>query len=76
MSPPRRVVLLIETSSGYGRDVLRGIMQYIRSHEEWTVFLEHRALTSELPRWLEDWHGDGVIARVIAGAASDTTARP
>lgn len=63
MSPPRRVVLMIETSSGYGRNVLRGIMQYIRSHEEWTVFLEHRALTSELPRWLEDWHGDGVISR-------------
>lgn len=63
MSPPRRVVLMIETSSGYGRDVLRGIMRYIRSHEEWTVFLEHRALTSELPRWLADWHGDGVISR-------------
>jgi LacI family transcriptional regulator len=54
---------MIETSSGYGRDVLRGIMRYIRSHEEWTVFLEHRALTSELPRWLADWHGDGVISR-------------
>lgn len=58
-----RVALLVETSSGYGRGLLRGIMRYIRAHGEWSVFLEQRDLTTAPPDWLRDWKGDGVISR-------------
>ncbi|MCA9056155.1 MAG: DNA-binding transcriptional regulator [Planctomycetaceae bacterium] len=75
MPAGRRVALLIETSSSYGRELLRGIIRYMRAHEEWSVFLEERALNSELPTWLADWHGDGIISRTITRWLADSVAR-
>lgn len=59
----KRVALLVETSSSYGRNVLSGIGRYMRIHPNWSVFLEQRALEDELPGWLMDWQGDGIISR-------------
>lgn len=75
MPPRRRVALIVETSSGYGRALLRGIMRFIRSHEEWSVFLEQRALTSDVPSWLNQWHGDGVITRSMTPWLTESMAR-
>lgn len=63
--PIRRphVALIIETSIHYGRQVLRGITRYIRSHQPWSVFLEERELWTSPPTWLRRWRGDGVICR-------------
>jgi LacI family transcriptional regulator len=63
MSRKPQVALIIETSSIYGRGILRGINRYLRSHQAWTVFLEQRELTSKPPDWLHGWNGDGVISR-------------
>lgn len=63
MARKRHVALLIETSSIYGRQLLRGVTRYLRAHEPWSIFLEQRALTSKLPAWLKDWRGDGIISR-------------
>jgi LacI family transcriptional regulator len=63
MAHKRHVALLIETSSVYGRQILRGVTRYLRAHEQWSIFLEQRALTSKLPAWLKDWQGDGIISR-------------
>src|SRR3954463_15874299 len=63
MGPIPHVALMIETSSIYGRHVLQGITRYLREHRPWSIFLEQRELDSEPPRWLETWHGDGVISR-------------
>jgi LacI family transcriptional regulator len=71
----RRVTLIVETSSAYGRALLRGIIRYMRSHEEWSVFFEERALTSELPTWLESWRGDGIIARAMNRWLADTVSK-
>jgi LacI family transcriptional regulator len=57
------VALIVETSSAYGRRVLRGITAYVRSHQPWSIFLEQRALTTRPPGWLEGWKGDGIISR-------------
>lgn len=57
------VALIIETSSVYGRDLLSGIVRYMRIHEQWSVFLEQRDLWKQPPAWLNDWHGDGIISR-------------
>ncbi len=57
------VALLVETSIAYGRGVLQGVAQYLRSHGPWSVFVDRRELGAELPDWLDHWHGDGIITR-------------
>lgn len=59
----RHVALIIETSSGYGRDLMSGIVRYMRMHDEWSVFVEQRNLWQQPPIWLKYWQGDGVISR-------------
>ncbi|WP_435009498.1 XylR family transcriptional regulator [Tundrisphaera lichenicola] len=63
MARRRRVALIVETSSAYGRRILRGIRRYVHTHQSWSIFLEQRSLTSRPPQWLEDWDGDGIISR-------------
>jgi LacI family transcriptional regulator len=73
--PPRRhVALLLETSRSYGRDLLAGMNRYIAEHEHWSLFLELRALDSQVPRWLASWKGDGIIARTGSAAMADAIA--
>jgi LacI family transcriptional regulator len=71
-----RVALIVETSLASGRDVLRGIARYIRVSNPWSVYHEPRSLEESVPRWLRDWQGDGIIARVqnkkIAAAVLET----
>lgn len=71
-----RVALIVETSLASGRDVLRGIAQYVRLGASWSVYHEPRSLEESVPRWLRDWRGDGIIARVqnkkIADAVLET----
>jgi len=59
----RHVALIVETSVVYGRQILRGIAQYQRTHQRWSVYLEERELNSPPPDWLSTWTGDGVICR-------------
>jgi LacI family transcriptional regulator len=56
-----RVALLIETSRGYGRALLRGIMRYARLHGPWSFYLTPGDFWQALP---EMTHGSGIIARV------------
>lgn len=59
-----RVVLLIETSRSYGRDLLVGIAQYIRANGPWSVEFQEGDPTEQPPDWFKSWDGDGIIARV------------
>jgi len=70
----KHVALLVETSRSYGRDLLAGINRYIAEHEHWSLFLELRALDSQVPRWLASWQGDGIIARTGSAAMADAIA--
>lgn len=67
-SPRRRhrkeVALLVETSNGYARGLLNGIIAYMREHESWSVYLGEHGRGDDPPRWLRRWRGDGVIARI------------
>jgi LacI family transcriptional regulator len=66
MSPARRipqVLLLIETSRAYGRGLVEGIARYAEENGPWSMFFEERGLADPLPRWLNKWRGDGIIAR-------------
>jgi LacI family transcriptional regulator len=64
MARAPHVALLVETSQVYGRQLLRGITRYLRSHQRWSVFLEQHELGASPPDWLGSWRGDGIITRV------------
>jgi len=59
-----KVALLVETSRGYGRGLLHGIMKYSRLHGPWQFHLTPGDFEQIVPR-MKDWKGDGIIARVI-----------
>ena len=64
VSRRRQVALLIETSNAYGRGLLQGIVHYIREHQPWSFYLMEQGRGDDPPAWLENWKGDGIIARI------------
>lgn len=69
------VALIVETSLISGREILRGIAHYVRERGPWLVYHEPRALESAVPRWLESWEGDGIIARLQNARIAEAVAR-
>lgn len=65
MAPHPRVALLIETSRQYGRDLLRGVRRYQRERGPWSIYFEPHGFGEPPPRWLADWQGDGILARIV-----------
>jgi LacI family transcriptional regulator len=55
--------VLIETSTTWGRKLIRGIARYARQQNGWTMLLEPRGRGEQL-RMPVGWNGDGIIARV------------
>ena len=64
MSECLRVALLIESSRTSGRQFLRGIAAYARTHDRWTFFHEERALGDPVPPRLKQWKPHGIIVRL------------
>lgn len=58
-----QVALLIETSRGYGRGMLRGIVRYARLHGPWRLYVTPGDFEQALPH-MNQWGGTGVIARI------------
>ncbi len=58
------IALLVESSLGSGREILRGISQFARQVGNWDLLYAPRGLEEVVPEWLESWEGDGVIARI------------
>ena len=59
-----KVALLIESSRSYGREVLQGIAHYTREHSPLAFYTQERELHGGIPEWLNNWQGDGIIARI------------
>lgn len=59
-----QVALLVETSLGSGRDILRGLACGVREFGPWALYHEPRSLEESVPHWLSLWKGDGIIARI------------
>ncbi len=57
------VGLLLETSTEYGRGLLRGILRYSRLHGPWSLYVAPGHLEQELPS-AGSWAGTGIIARI------------
>jgi len=60
---PRRVAVLVDTSTTWGRGIVAGIADHCREHRRWEIFVEPRG-QEERMRLPKGWQGDGVIARV------------
>ncbi len=58
--PVRHVAVIIETSTQYGRNLIRGIARFGRLHD-WQLHFEYRGKTAAEPDWLADFKGDSVI---------------
>ncbi|EMI44305.1 xylose operon transcription regulator XylR [Rhodopirellula sp. SWK7] len=74
MSKKKKVALLIETSNSYARGLLRGIASYIHEKNEWSVYLPEQERGATPPNWLNQWDGDGVIARIENSAIAKAIA--
>lgn len=64
MDSRKRVALLVETSNAYARELLRGIKSHMRERQPWSIYLAEHRRGEAVPRWLQAWKGDGIIARV------------
>lgn len=58
----KKIILLIETSREFGRELLNGIARYSKLHGPWSFYLEPRGLKSSIPR-IKNWNADGIIMR-------------
>lgn len=64
----RSVALLIETSNGYSRGLLDGVIAYTKAVGNWSVHLTEQERGAPPPAWLKSWDGDGIIARIETDA--------
>jgi len=67
MNPVRdtpEVAILLSTSSGWGRRIVKGILAYAAEAGPWHLWVQPNAprIFEQLP---EGWRGDGIIARVV-----------
>ncbi len=58
-----QVALLLETSTEFGRGLLRGILRYSRLHGPWSLHVAPGHLDQVLPK-AGSWSGTGIIARI------------
>ncbi|EMI58038.1 XylR family transcriptional regulator [Rhodopirellula sallentina] len=63
MTEPKQILLLVETSRVFGRDVIQGISRYAKERANWLFHFEDRGINEGLPPSLKHWQGDGIIAR-------------
>ena len=71
----KKVLLLVESSTAYGRKISDGVSQYVREHGRWTLHIEDRGLFC-IPTPLKNgWNGDGIIARTSGKAIQRALSR-
>ena len=58
-----KVALLVETSRGFGRELLRGIARYARIHGPWSFHITPGDFEQAVPK-MKQWGGTGIIARI------------
>jgi len=58
----KRIILLVETSRAFGRQLIMGIAQYSKLHGPWSFYKEPIGLKSSIPN-LTSWKPDGIIMR-------------
>lgn len=62
-----RIGLLIQSSTEYGRDLLRGVGRYIAEHGTWVVYHRAGPLLDRLPPDFNSWRPDAILAQLESG---------
>jgi len=62
--PLRHVVLLVDTSRAYGREIVHGVASYNRKHGRWRITFKPHGLQDPPPPWLYEARPDGILARI------------
>jgi len=61
----KKVAIIFDTSIGYGRSILSGIIQYANLNHNWTFLRDHSfyrsTQKSKIMSVLRQWDGDGII---------------
>ena len=68
MNKVPKVVLLLESSREYGREMVRGIARFSRMYGPWTfyredVFYNPQMFSKKDYSWIKKWGADGIITR-------------
>jgi len=58
----KNVLLNIETTNHFGRDIIQGVVAYAFQHR-WNLIFEHYSLLDGSQLRLANWKGDGIISR-------------
>lgn len=58
-----RVLVLVESFSGYGRGILRGISRYERQYGPWLIHSEIQSFSGSTLKQIQRWQGDGILVR-------------
>lgn len=74
MNQPPRVALLIETTSSWGCDLIRGIAEYARSQGGWQLSWKEGS-PRELSQTPTGWSGEGIIARILSPQLAQSLAK-
>jgi LacI family transcriptional regulator len=61
LARPPHVAVIVETSTSFGRRVVRGISRFARGQGPWSIYVEQRSIFDPPPPWLKRWHGEGII---------------
>lgn len=59
------VAILVDTSTGWGRRLIRGVAEYADKYGPWDIWLEPHGQCEKL-RLPNGWRGEGVIARLTS----------
>ena len=62
-----RVAVLVDTATGWGRSIVRGVASYREGQSPWQIWVEPTG-PGETHRPPASWQGDGIIARVTSVA--------
>ena len=58
----KKIILLLETSRAFGRELIMGIVRYSKLNSSWSFYKEPTDLKSSIPN-LTNWNPDGIIMR-------------
>ena len=62
----KRILILVETSRVFGRNIIKGISQFALEKGSWSVLLEDRGFFDRVPLWTRKIHFDGIICRTVS----------
>jgi LacI family transcriptional regulator len=66
MKTKRAIGLDIDTIGSYGREVIRGVMEFCHRHPHWEIAMEPRFWAYDEPPKIENWKVDGLIIQTHA----------